>query len=155
MQFYLNGYQPGDPDILAEAPVAKTRSSKLPDVVDVLIVGSGPAGTVLGAQLSMFASINTRLVERRRGALELGQADGVACRTVEMFEAFGMGARLIREAYWVNETVFWRPAQDDRSRIVRTGRVQDVEPRLLVVSEDNVWFCHTVTFDQRARFVVR
>ena len=130
MQFYLNGYKPGDPDILAEAPVARTRSLEIPDVVDVLIVGSGPAGTVLGAQLSMFPSINTRLVERRRGALELGQADGVACRTVEMFEAFGMGAKLIREAYWVNETVFWRPAQEDRSTIVRTGRVQDVEDGL-------------------------
>ena len=41
-----------------------------------------------------------------------------------------MGAKLIREAYWVNETVFWRPAPDDRARIVRTGRVQDTEDGL-------------------------
>jgi phenol 2-monooxygenase len=130
VQFYLNGYKPGDPDILAEAPGAKERSAGLPDTVDVLIVGSGPAGTVLAAQLSMFPAIAARLVERRRGPLELGQADGVACRTVEMFEAFGMGAKLIREAYWVNETVFWRPSPEDRSRIVRTGRVQDTEDGL-------------------------
>jgi phenol 2-monooxygenase len=130
MQFYLNGYKPGDPDILEEAAAARNRSRQLPDAVDVLIVGSGPAGTVLGAQLSKFPAINARLIERRRGPLELGQADGVACRTVEMFEAFGLGARLIREAYWVNETVFWRPSQEDRAKIVRTGRVQDVEDGL-------------------------
>ena len=130
MQFYLNGYQPGDPDILPEAPAAANRSSDLPDAVDVLVVGSGPAGAVLAAQLSTFPNIRTRLVERRDGPLQLGQADGVACRTVEMFEAFGMSAKLIREGYWVNETVFWRPSQEDRSRIVRAGRVQDTEDGL-------------------------
>ncbi|WP_076997487.1 FAD-binding monooxygenase [Variovorax sp. KK3] len=130
MQFYLNGYAPGDPDILAAAPGASEQATPLPDTVDVLIVGSGPAGTLLAAQLSRFAGIRTRLVERRDGPLQIGQADGVACRTVEMFEAFGLSAPLLREAYWVNETAFWRPSPDDRSRIVRTGRVQDTEDGL-------------------------
>jgi len=57
--------------------------------VDVLIVGAGPAGLVLAAQLAAFPEIRTAVVERREGPLRLGQADGVACRTVEMFEAFG------------------------------------------------------------------
>ena len=89
MQFYLNGYQPGDPDILAAAPGAEKRPSGLPETVDVLIVGSGPAGMLLAAQLSTFPGISTRLVERRPAPLQVGQADGVACRTVEMFDAFG------------------------------------------------------------------
>jgi phenol 2-monooxygenase len=130
MQFYQDGYRPGDPDVLAEAPQAATRPASLPDACDVLIVGSGPAGTLLAAQLSTFPHIHTRLVERRGGPLELGRADGVACRTVETFEAFGLGTRLIREAYWVNETVFWRPSAADRSGIERTGRIQDVEDGL-------------------------
>jgi phenol 2-monooxygenase len=121
VQFYLNGYKPGDPDILTE---------ELPDAVDVLIVGSGPAGALLAAQLSTFPGISTRLVERRDGPLQAGQADGVACRTVEMFDAFGLSGKLLREAYWVNETVFWRPSKADRSRIERTGRVQDTEDGL-------------------------
>jgi len=121
MQFYLNGYAPGDPDIIKEA---------LPETVDVLIVGSGPAGALLAAQLSNFPSVSTRLVERRDGPLKVGQADGIACRTVEMFEAFGLAQKLIREAYWVNETVFWRPSKKDRTRIERTGRVQDTEDGL-------------------------
>ncbi len=127
MQFYLNGYVPGDPDIQPAAPGAETRPAGLPATVDVLVVGSGPAGTLLAAQLANFPGIRTRLVERRDGPLQVGQADGVACRTVEMFEAFGLAQRLLREAYWVNETVFWRPSPQDRARIVRTGRVQDTE----------------------------
>jgi phenol 2-monooxygenase len=130
MQFYQDGYRPGDPDIEAAAPEAATRPASLPDTCDVLIVGSGPAGTLLAAQLSTFPHIHTRLIERRAGPLELGRADGVACRTVETFEAFGLAARLVREAYWVNETVFWRPSAADRSKIERTGRIQDVEDGL-------------------------
>lgn len=121
MQFYLNGYKPGDPDVLG---------AELPDTVDVLIVGSGPAGVLLAAQLSTFSGISTRLVERRDGPLQVGQADGVACRTVEMFDAFGLSGKLLREAYWVNETAFWRPSKTDRFKIERTGRVQDTEDGL-------------------------
>ena len=133
MQFYLNGYQPGDPRLLPAAPGGGDGGdapASLPETVDVLVVGSGPAGAVLAAQLSTFPSIRTRLVERRDGPLQLGQADGVACRTVEMFEAFGLSEKLTHEAYWVNETAFWRPSPQDRGRIVRTGRVQDTEDGL-------------------------
>ncbi|MFM0228432.1 FAD-binding monooxygenase [Paraburkholderia dipogonis] len=125
MQFHLNGFRVGDPMIEPTADGAPRV--EMPDTVDVLVVGSGPAGLVLAAQLSQFPSITTRIVERRSGPLLMGQADGVACRTVEMFNAFGLSDRLLREAYWVNETVFWRPDANDRGAIKRTGRVQDTE----------------------------
>ncbi len=128
VQFHLNGFQTGDPSV---APaVSDDAKAGMPDEVDVLIVGSGPAGLVLAAQLSQFAAVKTRIVERRAGALLMGQADGIACRTVEMLNAFGLSDRLLAEAYWVNETVFWRPCASDRTRIERTGRVQDVEDGL-------------------------
>jgi phenol 2-monooxygenase (NADPH) len=130
MQFHMDGFRAGDPRVRPADPAAEARPAALPDEVDVLIVGCGPAGLVLAAQLAEFPAITTRIVERKSGPLELGQADGVACRTVEMFEAFGLSEQLVAEAYWVNETVFWRPDAHDRSRIVRTGRVQDVEDGL-------------------------
>src|SRR3954465_13887214 len=130
MQFYLNGYSPGDPDIQAPAPGAEPRPASLPEATDVLIVGTGPAGMVLAAQFSTFPGIKTRIIDRREGPLQVGQADGVACRTVETFDAFGLSAKLIREAYWVNETVFWRPSPENRSEIARAGRVQDTEDGL-------------------------
>jgi phenol 2-monooxygenase len=130
MQFYLDGYRPGDP-LVAEAPHAvRERSGSLPDEVDVLIVGCGPAGLVLAAQLARFPEIRTAVVDRREGPLSVGQADGVACRTVEMFQSFGLASRLVDEAYWVNEVCFWQPDPDDRTRIRRAGRVLDTEPGL-------------------------
>jgi phenol 2-monooxygenase len=128
MQFHLNGFRPGNPEI-AE-PVGQPASGPLPDEVDVLIVGCGPAGLTLAAQMAAFPDIRTRIVEQKSGPLQLGQADGIACRTMEMFEAFGFSERLAKEAYWVNETAFWKPDAADQSKIVRYGRIQDVEDGL-------------------------
>ncbi|WP_084125004.1 FAD-dependent monooxygenase [Demequina sp. NBRC 110054] len=130
MQFYRDGYRPGDPDLRPAAPQALARSAEIPEQLDVLIVGTGPAGAVLAAQLAAFPGISTRVIERRATPLELGHADGVACRTVEMFQAFGLADALVREAYWVNEVRFWGPSSADRDRIERTGWVQDTPPGL-------------------------
>jgi phenol 2-monooxygenase (NADPH) len=130
MQFYLDGYRPGDPLIEPPHPSVADRPGGLPEEVDVLIVGCGPAGLVLAAQLAAFPDIRTAVIDRRDGPLEVGQADGVAVRTVEMFEAFGLAGELVDEAYWVNEVTFWRPDQDDPARITRTGRVLDTEEGL-------------------------
>ena len=54
MQFHLNGFEPGDPEISdpARRYPPSGMPGKLPDQIDVLIVGSGPAGLTLAAQLS-------------------------------------------------------------------------------------------------------
>jgi phenol 2-monooxygenase (NADPH) len=80
--------------------------------------------------MANFPDIRTAIVDRRDGPLQVGQADRVACRTVEMFEAFGLADRLAREAYWVNEVSFWRPDPQDPTKITRTGRIQDTEEGL-------------------------
>src|SRR5271163_1340834 len=131
MQFHLNGFRPGNPEIseAAEPRDAARRVDTLPAEVDVLIVGCGPAGLTLAAQLAAFPDIKTRIVEQKAGPLLLGQADGVACRTMEMFEAFGFSERVLKEAYWVNETSFWKP-DIRRAHIVRGGRIQDTEDGL-------------------------
>ncbi len=132
MQFHLNGFKPGDPDIAEPAEQLKTSepSDALPGEVDVLIVGCGPTGLTLAAQLAVFPDIKTRIVEQKSGPLILGQADGIACRTMEMFEAFGFSERVLKEAYWVNETAFWKPDDKERANIARSGRIQDVEDGL-------------------------
>ena len=129
MQFHLNGFRAGNPEI-AEADSRALSTDQLPPELDVLIVGCGPAGLTLAAQLAAFPDISTAIVEQKAGPLTLGQADGIACRTMEMFEAFGFADRVMKEAYWVNETVFWKPDPQQRDRIVRSGRVQDVEDGL-------------------------
>jgi phenol 2-monooxygenase (NADPH) len=128
MQFHLNGFRSGDPRIADAAPQL-AQADALPSEIDVLIVGSGPAGLTLATQLSAFSSISTAIIERKDGPIILGQADGIACRTMEMFQAFGFAEEIAREAYWVNETVFWKPSSGGDA-IERGGRVQDVEDGL-------------------------
>ncbi len=132
MQFYLDKFRTGDPEVLEPNPnpdmLADTDA--LPEDVDVLIVGCGPAGLTLAAQLARFPEIRTRIVEQKPGPLLIGHADGLACRTLEMFEAFGIRDRVEREAYWVNETAFWKPSAERAGEIVRSGVIQDVEDGL-------------------------
>ncbi|RYX93376.1 MAG: 3-hydroxybenzoate 4-monooxygenase [Comamonadaceae bacterium] len=133
MQFHLDGFRTGDPALLDAATPSQAPGPGLPAEADVLIVGCGPAGLTLAAQLAAFPDIRTVIVEQKPGPLQLGQADGIACRTMEMFEAFGFAHQVLREAYWVNETCFWKPgdaARDGRKPIVRSARVPDVEEGL-------------------------
>ncbi|WP_432511486.1 FAD-dependent monooxygenase [Kineococcus sp. SYSU DK001] len=124
MQFHHHGYVSGDPRVAPAAPGA-TWTEGLPDEVDVLIVGAGPAGVLLAAQLAQFPSLTTRLVERREGRLEIGQADGIQARSVETFQAFGFAGRITEEAYRITEMCFWAPDPSDPARIVRTAREKD------------------------------
>ena len=138
MQFHHNGYVSGDPRVLPAAGTGLDRPDELPDEVDVLIVGTGPAGIVTAAQLSMYPSVTTRIIDRRPGRLEIGQADGIQARSVETFQAFGFAERIIAEAYRITEMAFWKPDHDDPSRIVRAAVAVDDEhgisefPHLLV-----------------------
>ena len=132
MQFHLNGFQTGNPEenngknSIRNPP----RMRNLTEKADVLIVGCGPAGLTLAAQLSKFSDIKTVIVEQKEDKLLLGQADGVACRTMEMFEAFGFSDKVLKEGYWVNETVFWKPDDKNPKNIIRSSKIQDTEDGL-------------------------
>jgi phenol 2-monooxygenase len=125
MQFHHHGYVSGDPRVQPAAGAGIDRPAELPDEVDVLIVGTGPAGMLAAAQLSQFPNVTTRIVERRPGRLAIGQADGIQARSVETFQAFGFAERIIAEAYAITEMAFWKPDVTDPSRIVRTARTPD------------------------------
>lgn len=125
MQFHHHGYVSTDPRVLPAAGVGLNRPDELPEEIDVLIVGSGPAGIAAHAQLAMFPEITTRIIERRDGRLVLGQADGIQARSVETFQAFGFAPQIIQEAYQITETAFWNPDPKQPSRIVRTNTTPD------------------------------
>ncbi|KAL4946763.1 hypothetical protein BDV06DRAFT_229660 [Aspergillus oleicola] len=119
--------------------------SSPPSKTSVLIAGSGSAGLSAATWLSCYG-IPCTILERRSGPLKMGQADGVQCRTVEIFESFGLGEELLREAYHVLEVVFWADNTTDtktdcseeeqkggemgKGSIKRTGRAADTQPGL-------------------------
>jgi phenol 2-monooxygenase len=128
MQFYKDGFRGGNPDIKQAAPNRRNRgvNEPLPEKVDVLIAGTGPAGLCLAAQLAQFPQIDTMIIERMASNIVKGKADGINTRTMEMFQAFGFADKVKRETYWVNQTAFWMPDPANPAHIQRVGRVQDV-----------------------------
>ncbi|GAB3120841.1 FAD-dependent monooxygenase [Glaciibacter psychrotolerans] len=125
MQFHHHGYVSTDPRVQPVAGVGIDRPAELPENVDVLIVGTGPAGVITAAQLSMFPNVTTRIIERRGERLEIGQADGIQARSVETFQAFGFAERITAEAYHITEMAFWKPDVNAPANIVRTARAVD------------------------------
>ncbi len=124
MQFHIDGFKPGDPDVSVAAPGHRQAGDPLPETVDVLIAGAGPAGLCLAAQLARVPQIRTMLVEPKAGPMEKGQADGISVRSMEMFQAFGFAEKVMRESVWINETTFWAPGV--QAPLTRVAQVQDV-----------------------------
>jgi len=125
MQFHHHGYVSEDPRIVAASGTGVDRPADLPDEMDVLIVGSGPAGMLLAAQMSQFPDVTTRIIEKRDGRLVLGQADGIQPRSVETFQAFGFAERITAEAYNIAYMNFWGPDPENPANIIRTTRTED------------------------------
>lgn len=125
MQFHHHGYVTGDPHCADAAGCGIDRPAELPETMDVLIIGTGPAGMLLAAQLSQYPEVSTRIIERRDGRLEIGQADGLQPRSIETFQAFGFAAQLLQEAYRITEMWYWRPDPHNRRHIQRTEKSLD------------------------------
>lgn len=149
MQYYQDGFRGGKPDLKNAADTRRefAPNAMLPEKVDVLIAGTGPAGLCLAAQLSQFPEFSTMIVEPSPQNIQKGKADGINTRTMEMFQAFGFADAVKREAYWVNQTNFWTPDPENPKNIKRIGRVQDVsddssEMPHIIVNQSRIhqWF---------------
>lgn len=125
MKYHHHEYVSHDPRIQTPAGAGLNRPADVPDHVDVLIVGAGPAGMIAAAQLSQFPNVVTRIVDRRASRLEVGLADGMQKRSLETFDAFGFAESLMAEACHVTETAFWRPDPDAPANIHRVSRLDE------------------------------
>lgn len=125
MQFHQRGYVSNDPRIKEAAGYGINRPSEIPDEMDVLVVGTGPAAVAVIAQLSRFPSINVYAIEKREGRLMQGQADGIASRSVETFAAFGFASEIQDESYRNVEMNTWSPDPKNPKNIIRVDRVPD------------------------------
>lgn len=127
MQYHLNGFKPGNYQIpdSAREPAPLPPIVDLPEEVDVLIVGCGPAGLTMARQLSEFSDISTCIVDLKPGPLLFGQADGISCRTIEIMEGFNSSEMIVKEAYQLNQNTFWEPDSEQPDNIKRTHKIPD------------------------------
>ncbi|KAF8253009.1 phenol hydroxylase [Wilcoxina mikolae CBS 423.85] len=79
--------------------------------------------------LARFPGLKVRFVEKRDGKIFAGQADGIQCRTLEVFESFGFADRVWKDANHMLEISFWNPDESGKG-VVRTGRIPDMQPGL-------------------------
>ncbi|EEA20658.1 hypothetical protein TMatcc_000653 [Talaromyces marneffei ATCC 18224] len=104
---------------MTQTPEIKTSQT------DVLIVGAGPAGLMLANWLSR-CGVKTRIVDKRGTKIFNGQADGLQCRTLEIFDSFDFAHRAWCESNHMLEICFWNP--DESGTIRRSGRIPDTIP---------------------------
>lgn len=124
-------HTPGAPDLsfVNTSTTVALDLSAMPKT-DVLIVGSGSAGIFAATWLAIY-NIPFTILERRSGPLEIGQADGVQVRTVEIYDSFGLAEDLLREAYHIYEVCFWGVDDDNSQKgIKRKSRSIDTEQGL-------------------------
>ncbi|KAL2223109.1 FAD binding domain protein [Thermoascus aurantiacus ATCC 26904] len=95
--------------------------------VDVLIVGAGPAGLMAATWMSR-CGIKTRIVDKRNTKIFAGQADGLQCRTLEIFDSFGFAHRAWLESNHMIEICLWNP--DENGQIRRSDRIPDTIPNI-------------------------
>ncbi|TYL47002.1 FAD-dependent monooxygenase [Marinomonas sp. IMCC 4694] len=132
MQYHLNGFKPGNYQVSDKARKAYPNPPivDLPMQVDVLIVGTGPAGLTMARQLSEFDDIKTCIVDMAPGPLLFGRADGISCRTIEIMEAFNCSEMVVKETYHLKQNTFWEPDAKNPDNIKRTEKITDARAGL-------------------------
>ncbi|KAI1633037.1 phenol hydroxylase [Biscogniauxia mediterranea] len=90
--------------------------------VDVLIIGAGPAG-LMAASWMAHCGVKTRIVDKRNTKIFCGQADGLQCRSLEIFDSLGFADRAWKEANHMIEICMWNPGADGVIR--RSDRIPD------------------------------
>lgn len=99
---------------------------------DVLIIGAGPAGLMCATWLSR-CGIPFRIIDKRSNEIFTGQADGLQCRSLEIFQSFSElsfdFASLNQSWKMANhmiEMCFWSP--NSNGQLERNSRVADTIP---------------------------
>jgi len=101
-------------------------ASPLPESeTDVLIIGAGPTGLMSATWMTRLG-VKTRIIDKRNTKIFTGHADGLQCRSLEIFDSFGFADRVWKEANHMLEVRMWNP--DKNGRIQRSEIIPDTPP---------------------------
>jgi len=77
----------------------------------------------MAATWMAHCGIKARIVDKRNTKIFCGQADGLAPRSIEIFDSLGFADRLWKESNHLIEICMWNPGADGRIR--RSDRIPD------------------------------
>ncbi|KAL2285460.1 hypothetical protein FJTKL_08130 [Diaporthe vaccinii] len=77
----------------------------------------------MAAAWMAHCGVKARIVDKRNAKIFSGQADGLQCRSLEIFDSLGFGDRAWKEANHMIEICMWNPGQDGVIR--RSDRIPD------------------------------
>ncbi|KGU20721.1 hypothetical protein MGK_06133 [Candida albicans P57055] len=124
---------------------------------DVLIIGAGPAGLMCATWLSR-CGIPFRIIDKRSNEIFTGQADGLQCRSLEIFQSFSESSfdfaslnQSWKMANHMIEMCFWSP--NSNGQLERNSRVADTIPGISrftqsVIHQGNIekWFVDSIDY---------
>ncbi|KAL9075034.1 MAG: hypothetical protein Q9157_004169 [Trypethelium eluteriae] len=80
----------------------------------------------MAAAWMAHTGVHTRVIDKRGTKIFNGQADGLQCRSLEIFDSFGFAERVWKEANHMLEICMWNP--DETGKIRRSDRIADTPP---------------------------
>ena len=79
------------------------------------------------------STVKYRIVEKKNAIVLTGQADGLKCLIMQIFDSLGISNLVDAGACQVNEIAFWDP--DESGVISRSSIMPDIVPGLKVIRE--------------------
>ncbi|KZT22964.1 hypothetical protein NEOLEDRAFT_1137332 [Neolentinus lepideus HHB14362 ss-1] len=95
------------------------RTEKADGARDVVVVGAGPAGAMLGANLARFG-VYIDVLDERSDKTSTGRADGIQPKTLETFKQMRVLDSLLQKGVKFYDMTFWNSHASTSLR--RTGR---------------------------------
>ncbi|CAK7219071.1 hypothetical protein SCUCBS95973_003700 [Sporothrix curviconia] len=110
---------------------------------EVCVVGAGPAGLMLAANLVRLG-IQTTIVDERPTATPVGRADGLQPKTLETLRMMRLGDRLLRLGTKVYDICMWASDDTDGNggRLVRSGREVHYPAAAVDLVDPYILLCH-------------
>lgn len=109
---------------------------------DVVVVGAGPAGLMLAANLVRFG-IKTTILDNRPDKTSTGRADGLQPKTIETLKQMRLATRLLEQGVKFYDICFWSSSPEHPMK--RTGRevhyppvVDLLDPYMILVHQGMV-----------------
>jgi phenol 2-monooxygenase len=126
---------------------------------DVLVVGAGPSGLMLAANLVRFG-VRTCILDSRPDRTSTGRADGIQPKSIETLRQMRLADPLLRKGVKLYDIAFWKSTATQSMH--RTGRevhyppvVDLLDPYILLVHQGMVEDIFADDLQERGTTVVR